>query len=114
GVDGVSQRLGQVHRPVSGDANGRVFCDHAVIEGGQRHRHLGGGAGLVVGRKRQRLVDHGQNAAVVRIHYNGGPVEIAQRLYGGLTNDRIVTSGDVVVAQSEGHRLGGPSLDDRP
>ena len=107
-VVALGQRLGHVHAE-AGQLDRRVARDQALGERGQGNGELDGGAGLGARRKRQLLVDHGQNAAVRGIDDHGGAVHIAQRVDGRLAHHRIfagrhVAGEDVAFGKGAGRK----------
>ena len=59
----------------------------------QRHGNLDRGAGLKSAAERQLLVDHGQDAAGIRVGHHDGAVERAERFNRSLADFGIVALG---------------------
>ncbi len=98
-VVAVGQRLGHVHAE-AGELHHGVARDQPLRQRGQGHGQLDGGAGLGAGRKRQLLVDHGQNAAIRWVDDHGRAVHVAERVDRGLTHHRIFAGRDVTLADA--------------
>ena len=87
-----------------------VFGDQVFAQSGQSDRKLDGRAGLRAARKRQFLVDHGQNAAAGGLDSEHGAIHVAQGIEGGLANDRIFAGGHIAVEVVVRERAGGETL----
>ena len=79
----------------AGELDWSVARNKAFAKRGQCDGKLDGRAGFCARRKRQLLVDHGQNASVGGIDHDGGAVHVAQGVDRGLADDRIFAGGDV-------------------
>ena len=64
--------------------------DNAFPQRGERHDRLEGRAGREAARKRQLLIDDGQDAAVVRVDHHNAAAQLPQRFEGRLPDDGIV------------------------
>ena len=93
----LGQRLGHVHAEAS-QLHRRVARDQPFRKRGHGNGELDGGAGFSARRKRQLLIDHGQDAPVGRVDYHGGAVHIAQGIDGRLPDHWILARRYVACA----------------
>ena len=89
-VIGVRHRFDQVHVAARRHANHGVAADHTLLQRGQGNRRFDGGARNIAGRKRELLIDNGEDAPVLWIDRDDRPVVASKSADRGGGDDRIV------------------------
>ena len=100
GVVRMRQCRGEIHAAAAPERDFRFLVDHTFAQRRQSHGKFDGRAGLRTARKRELLVDHGEDASAGRLDGDHSAVHVAQGIDCRLTNDGVfpgshVTFGDI-------------------
>ena len=104
-IVGVRKSLGHIHVIVAAQGDLRILGDDPFLECRQRDRDFDRGTGLGAARKRQFLVDHGQDAAIAGIDRNDRPIHVAERVDCSLADYRIF-AGSHIAGKDVGSGVG--------
>ena len=94
----VRQCQRKIHVAAAAQPNFRFFGDNSFAQRCKRDRQLNGRAGLGTTRKRQFLINHGEDAAAGRLNCHHRTIHVAKSVNCGLAHDWIFARSGVTVS----------------